>query len=212
MLTGVRSLVALLWHRWRGDAPAPADVLLVLGGDRRRELMAARRLAHTTARVLVLSSGAATERELIEAAGAGAVVIVDHSAVDTVTNFTMLAAPLAATGVRGVAIATARAHTRRATAVRTVVLGACGLELETHSVDSGEALQESLWRTARDVMRAMLWALSGWDGSTVANLVHQRRRADAESWRSANAEADARLRAKLAEALALRAASGASGS
>lgn len=108
-----------------------AQCVLVLGGCKERELAAARMFgaaAVPSARMLLLSSGVASLAEL-QAAAAPApahTVVVDHSAVDTVTNFITVARSLAAAGVTSVACATAREHCWRALAVGTLALGSEG--------------------------------------------------------------------------------------
>ena len=111
--------------------PEPPQCVLVLGGCKERELEAARMFgaaAVPSARMLLLSSGAASLSELQAAAAPAAAhtVLVDRRAVDTVTNFTTVARSLAAAGVTSVACATAREHCWRALAVGTLVLGAEG--------------------------------------------------------------------------------------
>ena len=113
----------------------PPQCVLVLGGCKERELAAAAMFgrmfgaaAVPSARMLLLSSGVASLAELQAAAAPAAAhtVVVDRSAVDTVTNFTTVARSLAAAGVTSVACATAREHCWRALAVGTLALGAEG--------------------------------------------------------------------------------------
>ena len=107
----------------------PPQCVLVLGGCKERELAAARLFgAMPSARMLLLSSGVASLAELQAAAAPAAAhtVVVDFSAVDTVTNFTTVARSLAAAGVTSVHCATAREHCWRALAVGTLALGAEG--------------------------------------------------------------------------------------
>lgn len=110
----------------------PPQCVLVLGGCKERELAAAHMFgassAVPSARMLLLSSGVASLAEMQAAAAPAAAhtVAVDHSAVDTVTNFTTVARSLAAAGVTSVACATAREHCWRALAVGTLALGAEG--------------------------------------------------------------------------------------
>ena len=107
----------------------PPQCVLVLGGCKERELAAARLFGTLpSARMLLLSSGVASLAELQAAAAPAAAhtVVVDFSAVDTVTNFTTVARSLAAAGVTSVHCATAREHCWRALAVGTLALGAEG--------------------------------------------------------------------------------------
>ena len=194
--------------------PEPPQCVLVLGGCKERELEAARMFgaaAVPSARMLLLSSGAASLSELQAAAAPAAAhtVLVDRRAVDTVTNFTTVARSLAAAGVTSVACATAREHCSRALAVGTLVLGAegeslcgsnaacllstvvpvrpracvatTGLEASALPVESHEALAEGWLRTLRDVGRALLWLLSGLHGGSLNLIFHPRRVADARA-------------------------------
>ena len=203
--------------------PEPPQCVLVLGGCKERELAAARMFgaaAVPSARMLLLSSGAASLAELQAAAAPAAAhtVLVDRRAVDTVTNFTTVARSLAAAGVTSVACATAREHCLRALAVGTLVLGAegeclcglnvaclpvrpracvatTGLEASALPVDSHEALAEGWLRTLRDVGRALLWLLSGLHGGSLNLIFHPRRVADARArgeWWASGAEATRR--------------------
>ena len=179
--------------------PEPPQCVLVLGGCKERELEAARMFgaaAVPSARMLLLSSGAASLSELQAAAAPAAAhtVLVDRRAVDTVTNFTTVARSLAAAGVTSVACATAREHCWRALAVGTLVLGAEG---------------ESLCGSNALVLPALLWLLSGLHGGSLNLIFHPRRVADARArgeWWASGAEATRRealvverFRAALAE-------------
>ena len=171
--------------------------VLVLGGCKRRELAAARMYSTLpSARMLLLSSGEAELEEMQAAAAPAAAhsVIVDRSAVDTVTNFTTVARALAAAGVTSVACATAREHLPRALAVGTLALGAEGLEATALPVDSAEALREGWARTLRDVARTLLWLVSGVHGASLNQCVHPERVADAQArgaWTHSRSEAKA---------------------
>ena len=177
------ALLQLVVDRLSGRIPTPT-CCLVLGGDRRRELLAAQRC---DAKVLLLSSGCASEAELREALSPARAaltsVIVDRAATDTVTNFTTIVDKLRASGVRSVAVATAVPHMQRAGTIGTIVLGAQGIHTVPWPVDAGERLHESWLRTMRDGLRALLWVLCGLHlGGLVGRIVHPSRFADTSAW------------------------------
>ena len=168
----------------RGEVAPPPECLLVLGGDMRRELLAA---STWPVPVVLLSSGAASAADVCGALGparaARTIVLEDRTAVDTVSNFTSCAAVLRLAGARSVAVATARAHMPRAVAIGALVLGSQGIWLVPCRVDTDERLQERWWRTARDALRAALWVLCGLDlAHLIGRLVHPSRFRDSSSW------------------------------
>ena len=185
-------------------------ILIILGGDKERELAAARSVASLpNIRLAILSSGAATEadiREAVFSVGRPDVrVCIDRRAVDTVTNCTTLAPDVAAMvpHVSAVTITTAREHCRRANAVGALVFGAFGIRVTTQPIDTAEHLYgESVLRCIRDVVRACCWVTTGLDLSSVAKLVHADRARDSNRWCMAEGEASVRgLRSALSEAV-----------
>jgi hypothetical protein len=144
-----------------GDAP-PADLLLVPGGDKRRELTGAALVCGGAAHhrhllrpgaPLIVSSGVATIDEVAAAAQirgraalvatsasapAGARCACDRRAVDTVTNFTSLAVELRRRGVRCVAVATSSYHLRRAAWSARIILGSQGIRVRAVAVGDGD--------------------------------------------------------------------------
>lgn len=182
-----------------------ATILIVLGGDRDREIAAAQKVAKLQrCRLLILSSGAASEDDMQQAVRASGrhdvLVVVDRRAIDTVSNCTSLAPDLAGAGSVAVALSTARAHCRRAAAVGSLVFGAFGIRVRTMPVDTGERLHETLFRCIRDVLRAACWVTTGLDLSSVAALVHSQRAKDSRQWSQREGEASVtRLREALAQ-------------
>lgn len=183
---------------------SPPPLLLILGGSRDREIAAARLTASLpvlrSVRALVLSSGAATAEDLTVASAPGVNihnVVIDRSAVDTVTNFTSTAAALVSNGIDHVAVSTSREHARRAKLVGTIIYGACGIHLSfamaeldvaaecgatPQGLDASPPSEEGLARCIRDVLRALLWSVTGVDGTLFARLWHPHRAADAQRW------------------------------
>ena len=207
-------LLRTLWRRrsgWDDDA----EILIILGGGIGRELAATRFAATALPHVpMVLSSGAASAEQLKEAharaashrdpRGWRAAVVVDRTAVDTLTNFTSLAAALETAGVQAAACATSPAHAPRAAAVGSIVLGAYGVQLRTHAIDCPAESHEGAWRAWRDVVRALLWVLCGVDLSGLNALVHPARVASARRWLAGTGSADHRRALARAVCAAIR--------
>jgi hypothetical protein len=135
-------------------------------------------------------------------------VIVDRSAVDTVSNFTSISTALVDAGFTSVAVATSRSHCRRAQMVGTIVLGSCGLHMSLLPVDAQEEEAPESWlRCFRDGVRALCWVFTGFDGSTLAGLVHPSRENDVREWQDAGGGAAVRarsLRTQLTDALSVQ--------
>jgi len=204
-MANLRPMAALrlAWSALSGHEPPQPTCLLVLGGSKRRELLAASAIEVP---VVLLSSGSATADDVLgqfgPARAARTAVIVDRTATDTVTNFTSVVHALNAVGVRSIAVGTARAHMRRALAIGRVVLGAQGIHIVALPVDAGEALDESWLRVLRDAVRAMLWVLCGLHfGGFVGRLVHPSRFLDSSSWLAVRRNRDQRLALELQSAI-----------
>ena len=103
-------------------------------------------------------------------------------------------------GVTSVMVATDHAHAPRALAVGRIVLGAYGIR-QTPLLVAAPAAPESWLRFIRDVMRALLWTVTGVDGQTLAALIHPRRHAGVTSW-TAGGDRGSELARQLAAALA----------
>lgn len=82
-------------------------------------------------------------------------------ATDTVTNFTCIVDQLSGLGIKHVLLITSDYHMARALAVGRIVFGSRGITITTGSVDSDSNRQESIWRTARDAVRAIAWIFIG---------------------------------------------------
>ncbi len=135
-------------------------------------------LPWTSARV-VLSSGASDARAFYAAGVASSRLLVDNSAVDTLTNVTTSLTHVRAALCTHVVVATSAYHAPRAAAVAHLVLGARGVATTVVPLShAGEATQprESALRVARDVVRAACWALTGMHGGEWAcRLLHPER-------------------------------------
>lgn len=183
----------------------PAEVLLILGGSQERERVIACQIpAHLpNLKAVLLSSGSTGPSELhaaVRSSGTTLPVLCDHSAVDTVSNFTTTLPALMASGVRHVAVATSVQHSRRAETIAFLALSVGnGLQYSIHTVDCPDEPAESLARCLRDAARALAWISTGLDGTSLARRVHPRRALDADAAAASGRLAPLPLR--LAEAL-----------
>ena len=196
----------------------PPRVLLVLGGSADRERRAAdlercglSQEEIASLELVILSSGALDEKDLrqafIEERSTCSMrqrpldVLADRSATCTVTNFTTLADEFShSPGAKTIAVATSRLHCARASAVGSVVLGSRGVRIARMlAIDARDEpqLRESLLRTVRDLLRALLWATIGYDLSALGALIHPVRTADSKRWLQQSTQARTQLRAAL---------------
>lgn len=177
--------LSLLWlsRGWFWPAPPPPQMILVLGGDRARERVAAH-LARADGLPVVVSGGTnpeyATwlfrEREGLPADQ----VRLDYRARDTLTNFTSLVDDLRQARIRHVLLVTSTDHMERALLVGRIVAGSRGIHLTPVAVPCGHGCvretREKIWG---DGLRAAVWVVSGRDlrGWGTSELVRQFRRA-----------------------------------
>jgi uncharacterized SAM-binding protein YcdF (DUF218 family) len=89
---------------------------------------------------------------------------LDYRAVDTVTNFTTIAADLQAQGIHKIYLITSDYHMRRARTIGEIVLGSRGIDLQPVSVPTDRP-EESIAKTLRDGGRAVLWVTTGHTGA-----------------------------------------------
>lgn len=167
-------IVSLLPALWVGQQRIKATLrepqaLLVLGGSIEREQYAAE-FAQTHPNLMVwVSSGSNPEyAEWVfqQSNIKSSRVRLDYRAVDTVTNFTTLVDDLKAEGITSVYLVTSDYHMRRAAIIGQVVLGSRGITFRSLEVPSEEPKPEALLRSLRDGVRAVMWVLTGYNGST----------------------------------------------
>jgi len=176
------------------------QLALILGGCERRELLAADWFAKKFPEIpILLSSGAASQDQLVLAQSiynstecSTAPVLIDCSAVDTVTNFTTTAHALRKCGISSVVIATAREHSFRAELVGRIILASHGVKIAAvHPVQSAERLHESRVRALRDLVRAVLFVFCGVHFGCLNSLLHPQRVAAANRWHGAKLQTSA---------------------
>ncbi|CAE7354887.1 unnamed protein product [Symbiodinium natans] len=122
------------------------------------------------------------------------VMELDREAIDTFANFTTFLRCIERKGLArersapvDVVVVTSSYHLPRAWAIASLVLGFAGLsfhvaEAPSQSGDEEKtmarrSLREGPFRCARDVLRAFVWLLSGFEGDALAGVLHQNRRA-----------------------------------
>lgn len=147
-----------------------AQLFLLLGGHRDRELagirwfMRFRTSLFRSGAFVLLSSGALSRQECLNATGAAPDwLLADDGAVDTVTNFTTTIALLLNRTISSVVIGTSAAHLPRAVRIATVLLGANGIRFTSVPLAPLEQPGEPIWKSIRDVMRSLIWLLTGTD-------------------------------------------------
>lgn len=165
-------LVGLLMACWFGYQQLKSEfqrpqALLVLGGDKQREMFAAKFAQNHPNLPIWVSSG--TNPEFAEWVFSEAGIEsdrlhLDYRAVDTVTNFTTLVDELQAKGIESVYLITSDDHMRRAQIIGEIVLGSRGIRFKPVAVPSGRT-PEPVEKAVRDGARAILWLTTGYTGA-----------------------------------------------
>ena len=165
-------LVGLLMACWFGYQQLKTEfqrpqALLVLGGDKQRELFAAKFAQNYPSLPIWVSSG--TNPEFAEWVFSEAGIKpdrlhLDYRAVDTVTNFTTLVDELQAKGIESVYLITSDDHMRRAQIIGEIVLGSRGISFKPVAVPSGRT-PEPIEKAVRDGARAIVWLTTGYTGA-----------------------------------------------
>ncbi|MCY7386420.1 MAG: YdcF family protein [Microcoleus sp. CAN_BIN18] len=168
-------LVGLLMACWFGYQQLKSEfqrpqALLVLGGDKQRELFAAKFAQNYPSLPIWVSSG--TNPEFAEWVFSEAGIKsdrlhLDYRAVDTVTNFTTLVDELQAKGIESVYLITSDDHMRRAQIIGEIVLGSRGISFKPVAVPSGRT-PEPMEKAVRDGARAILWLTTGYTGADLS--------------------------------------------
>lgn len=170
-------LVGLLMACWFGYQQLKSEfqrpqALLVLGGDKQRELFAAKFAQNYPSLPIWVSSG--TNPEFAEWVFSEAGIKsdrlhLDYRAVDTVTNFTTLVDELQAKGIESVYLITSDDHMRRAQIIGEIVLGSRGISFKPVAVPSGRT-PEPMEKAVRDGARAILWLTTGYTGADFSQV------------------------------------------
>eukprot|EP00899_Mesostigma_viride_P019036 jgi/Mesvir1/27133/Mv20805-RA.1 len=123
-----------------------------------------------------VSSGHCDVRQVMTGAGvAPARLTVCKRAVDTVTNFTTSLGFMRDHGIGHVYVVTSAYHMPRASIIARVIMGWSRISFTTVALPSSDPKPESVWRAVRDTARALLWVLTGIEGSILGYFVHPSR-------------------------------------
>lgn len=159
----------LLWlsRGWWWPRPPAPQIILVLGGDKDRELAAAE-IARRDGLPVVVSGGTNPEYAhwiFEERQGLPPhQVQLDYRARDTLSNFTSLVDDLRRARVRSAVLVTSTDHMPRALLVGRIVAGSRGISLTPRSVSCGSlCVRERRSKIWGDGLRAALWVVTGRD-------------------------------------------------
>jgi uncharacterized SAM-binding protein YcdF (DUF218 family) len=149
------------------QAPQPQAILTLGGGADREEFTASFAQFYPDLKIWV-SSGTPSKRarEIFYAAGINKNRLhLDYQATDTVTNFTTLVDTFQKQQIQHLFLITSKFHMLRAKAIASVVLGSKGIAFTPVSVPSELIESESIWRVIRDVIRSLVWVVTGYTGA-----------------------------------------------
>jgi uncharacterized SAM-binding protein YcdF (DUF218 family) len=91
----------------------------------------------------------------------------DLRATDTVTNFTTLVNDFVAQKIWHVYLITSDYHMTRSRAIATLIFGSRGIAVTPVTVASVDKPPESMARIGRDVLRSLIWMITGRTGASL---------------------------------------------
>jgi uncharacterized SAM-binding protein YcdF (DUF218 family) len=148
------------------QAPQP-QAFFVLGGEPKREEATADLARWYPNLDIWVSSGPdfLETKKIFQTAGINPTRLhVDQRAVDTVTNFTTLVNEFQQSKIKHLYLITSDYHMLRAKAIGTLVLGSRGIVFTPVSISSNRP-KESNFRIFRDILRSILWIVTGQTGA-----------------------------------------------
>lgn len=148
------------------QAPHP-QAILTLGGEPAREKFTAQFAQKHPSLHIWVSTGIPPKqaRHIFQSAGIPDDHLhLDYRAVDTVTNFTTLVPDFQQRHIEHIYLITSDYHMPRAKAIATLVLGSRGIIFTPVSVPSNQP-KESKLRILRDIVRSLLWIITGRTGA-----------------------------------------------
>ncbi|MEC4888048.1 MAG: YdcF family protein [Scytonema sp. PMC 1070.18] len=149
-------------------APEPQAILVLGGADYRYEFASRFAQQHPSLDIWIsdVPSNVKHNRDIFRRAGVDLNRLrFDVCPTDTVTNFACMTEPLTRENIVHVYLITSDFHMARSRAIATVVFGSRGIVVTPVSVASNELL-ESKWKIARDVVRSLIWILTGRSGAS----------------------------------------------
>lgn len=152
------------------QVPQPQGIF-VLGGHPDREKAAATVAKHYPNLEIWISSGSQPDviRNIFQDAGVTSNRIhLDYSASDTVTNFTTLVSEFERQRLRHLWLITSDFHMARSQALASLILGSHWITYTPHAVPSNDRPPESILRMGRDIIRAVVWLVTGQTGEVLS--------------------------------------------
>lgn len=149
------------------QAPQPQAILVLGGGEDREEFAAQFAKFHPALKIWVSSGSPPNKsRAIFQDAGiADSRVYLDYRATDTVTNFTKVVKVFQQQHIQHLFLITSDYHMPRAKAIATLVLGSQGIAFTPLALPSNRT-QESLLHIIRDIVRSLLWIVTGHTGAS----------------------------------------------
>ena len=161
-------LLTASWaYKYRQINNLQPQAIFVLGGHEIRERAAAKLAAQHPHLPVWVSAGSPEGyvRRIFKKAGIEEKRLhLNYQAQDTVTNFTTLVSHLQSQGIKSVYLVTSQSHITRAYLVGELIFGSRGIALKPTPIASPEA-SEPAYKSARDIMRALLWLGTGRTGA-----------------------------------------------
>ena len=160
------------------------EVITVFVEDPQRSVTAVKLWKDRPGSMLVLQGSSASQainRQALQDRGVttdgpGRVVVLTQGC-DTFGQLTTLARFLSRQPKPGrLTVVTSPAHLERSVAIATIVLGSGGWRVEGVPANTEDNRPESHWRLWRDQVRAQIWRLTGWDGTTDGSACRTRER------------------------------------
>ncbi len=154
-----------------GNQKENPQIILVLGGDIKREKVGVKTASQLKI-PLIVSGGSNPEHAkwlVSQSNVSSSQVILDYRAHDTLTNFTSIIDDLLAKGIDHILMITSEDHIARASAVGYIVAGSKGIRISTIAVPCHPKCNyESHQKKVFDVLRAIIWVVSGKDVKSIA--------------------------------------------
>jgi len=148
--------------------PQP-QAILCLGGDHRREKLAAK-LANQNSELLIwVSSGSddqITKKIFQDADIPVKRFFLDNRATDTVTNFTTLLGDFKQHHIKHLYVITSDFHMARSKAIATIILSSQGIAFTTMEIRTKRDREPKV-KIIRDIGRSILWFFSGYTGANL---------------------------------------------
>lgn len=158
------------------QVPSPQAILVLEGNPNRVEFAAWFARSHPSLKIWVSGNpdGLRLNRSIFQRLGISDQRIhYDLCAVDTVTNFTCTVEGFATQDIRHLYLITSDYHMARSRAIAAMILGNRGIVVTPVSVPSDKNQSEertqsdSLIRTLRDCIRALVWIVTGRSGASL---------------------------------------------